>query len=57
MTKETKLFLTFFIWISFLFMWLFTNSVTIAVLFLVIWISWRHVVQRNYAKEKGSKKF
>ena len=57
MTKETKLFLTFFIWISFLFIWLFTKSVAMAVLFLVIWISWRYVVRNNYAKEKERKKF
>ena len=57
MTEEPKLFLTFFIWISFLFMWLFTKSVTVAAIFLVIWISWRYVVRNNYVKEKGSKKF
>ncbi len=57
MTRETKLFLSFFMWILFLFMWLFTKSVTIAALFLVIWISWRNVVRRNYAKERGVKNF
>ena len=57
MTQEMKLFLMFFIWILFLFMWLFTKSVTIAMLFLVIWISWRHVIEKNYAKAKERKKF
>ena len=52
MTKETKLFLSFFMWILFLFMWLFTKSVTIAALFLVVWIGWRNVVEK-IIREKG----
>gem|GEM_PF-2644787 len=51
MTSETKLFLSFFMWILFLFMWLFTKSVTIAALFLVVWIGWRHVVRINFSRK------
>ena len=57
MEKETHLYLTFFIWILFLFMWLFTNSVTIAALFLIIWISWRNIVGNIYRNSKQRKKY
>ena len=57
MTKETHLYLTFFIWILFLFMWLFTKSVTIAALFLIVWISWRNIVGNIYRSDKPRKKY
>lgn len=57
MAKEAHLFLTFFIWILFLFMWLITKSVAIAAIFLVIWIGWRNVVSSIYKREKRSKKY
>jgi len=57
MMKETHLYLTFFIWILFLFMWLFTNSVTIAALFLIAWIIWRNMVSNIYRNDNPRKKY